>query len=147
MSGCLSIKLPRGIHSTSTDRIRMSSSTDWQVQTSVQSMSPPVSHWKNLFWMRLLQAMFKSLIGKPKDVSGIILNWTAMMLRQDLFGRLRGTRWLSWSRHCPTCREFVGSIPDGFTGIFHLHYPSCGTMALGSAQHLKEISARNISWG
>jgi len=37
-------------------------------------------------------------------------------------------------------------IPDGVTGIIHWHNPSGRTMALGSAQHLTEMSTRNISW-
>jgi len=39
------------------------------------------------------------------------------------------------------------SIPDGVIGIFHWHYPSGRTMALGLTQSLTEISTRNISWG
>jgi hypothetical protein len=33
--------------------------------------------------------------------------------------------------HCATNRKVAGSIPDGVTGIFHLHNPSGRTMALG----------------
>jgi len=40
-----------------------------------------------------------------------------------------GTRWRSWLRHCATSRKGAGSIPDGFTGIFHWHYPFGRTMA------------------
>ena len=29
--------------------------------------------------------------------------------------------------------EVAGSIPDGVTGIFHRHNPSCRTVALGSS--------------
>jgi hypothetical protein len=58
-----------------------------------------------------------------------------------------GTRWRSWLRHCATNRKVAGSIPDIVTGIFHWHNPSGRTMALGSTQHLTEISTRNISWG
>jgi hypothetical protein len=83
--------------------------------------------------------MFKILIGNPKDVSGIILKWTAMVYIQDLFGRLRGTKWFSLLRHCATFREFMGSIPDDIIGIFHLHYPSGGTMTLGSIQPLEKL--------
>ena len=60
---------------------------------------------------------------------------------------IRGTRWRSWLRHCPTSRKVAVSIPDGNTAIFHWHYPSGRTMALGSAQPLTEMSTRNISWG
>jgi hypothetical protein len=49
-------------------------------------------------------------------------------------------------RHCTTNWKVVGSIPDGVTGI-HWHNPSGRTMALGSTQHLAEMSTRNISWG
>ena len=41
----------------------------------------------------------------------------------------------------------MGSIPDGFTGIFHWRGPSDRTTALESTQPLSEMSARNISWG
>jgi len=37
-------------------------------------------------------------------------------------------------------------IPDGVTGIIHWHNPSGRIMALGSAQHLKEMSTGNNSW-
>ena len=40
-----------------------------------------------------------------------------------------------------------GSIPDGFTVIFHCHNPPGRTMALGSTQPLTEMSTRNISLG
>jgi hypothetical protein len=36
-----------------------------------------------------------------------------------------------------------GSIPDGFTGIFHWHNPSGRTMPLGLNQPLTEMSTRN----
>ena len=58
-----------------------------------------------------------------------------------------GTRWRSWLRHCVTNRKVAVSIPDGVTGIFHWHNLSGHTMALGSTQHLTEMSTRNISWG
>jgi hypothetical protein len=56
-------------------------------------------------------------------------------------------RWRSWLRHCATNRTVAGSIPDGVTGIFHLHNPSGRTMALGSTQPLTEMSTRNTFWG
>jgi len=37
-------------------------------------------------------------------------------------------------------------IPDGVTGIFHLHNPSGRSMALGLTQPLTEMSSSNISW-
>ena len=37
-------------------------------------------------------------------------------------------------------------FPIVSTGIFHWHNPSGRTVALGSAQSLTEISARNTSW-
>jgi hypothetical protein len=52
-----------------------------------------------------------------------------------------------WLRHWATNRKVAGSIPDGVIGIFHWHNHSGRTMALGSTQPLKEMSARNISWG
>jgi hypothetical protein len=36
--------------------------------------------------------------------------------------------------HCATRRKVAGSIPDGVIGIFHWHYLSGRTMALGSTQ-------------
>jgi len=52
-----------------------------------------------------------------------------------------------WLRCCATNRKVAGSIPAGVIGIFHSHNPSNRTMALGSTQPLKEMSARSISWG
>jgi len=43
-------------------------------------------------------------------------------------------------------RKVAGSIADGVTGIFNLHYPSGRIMALGSTQ-LTEMSTRSIFWG
>jgi hypothetical protein len=37
-------------------------------------------------------------------------------------------------------------LDDGVTGIFHLHNPSCRTMALGSTYRVTEMSTRNNSW-
>ena len=56
-------------------------------------------------------------------------------------------RWFSWLNPCATSLMFTCSIPDGFTGIFHSHYPSGRTVTLGSTQPLKEMSTRNTSWG
>jgi len=56
-------------------------------------------------------------------------------------------QWRSRLRHCATCRKVTGSIPNGFTGIFHWHNPSGRTMALGLTQPLTEMSTRSISWG
>ena len=55
--------------------------------------------------------------------------------------------WHSQFRHCATNWKVAGSIPDGVTGIFHWHYPSGRTMALGMTLPLTEMSTRNISWG
>ena len=55
------------------------------------------------------------------------------------------TRWRSWLRPCATSRK--GSVPDGVIGILHWCSPSGRTVALGSIQHLTEMSTRNISWG
>jgi hypothetical protein len=52
------------------------------------------------------------------------------------------TRWRSWLRHCATSRKVTGSIPDGVTGIFHLHNPSSRIMALGLTQPLTEKSKK-----
>jgi hypothetical protein len=56
----------------------------------------------------------------------------------------RGKWWRSSLRHCTTSREFAGSIPYAFTGLFSdiILY-----MALGSTQPLRIISTRNITWG
>ena len=48
--------------------------------------------------------------------------------------------WRSWLRHCTTSRKVAGSIPDGFTGIFHWHNLSGHNMALGLTQPLTELS-------
>jgi hypothetical protein len=52
-----------------------------------------------------------------------------------------------WLRYSATNRKVAGSIPDGVIGIFHWHNPSDRTMALGSTQHLTEMSIRCISLG
>ena len=52
-----------------------------------------------------------------------------------------------WLRCCATKRKVASSIPDGVTGIFHLHKPSNHTMTLGSTQSLTEMSTKSISWG
>jgi hypothetical protein len=41
----------------------------------------------------------------------------------------------------------VGSIPDEIIGFFNLPNPSSRTMALGSTQHLTEMSTRNLPAG
>ena len=56
--------------------------------------------------------------------------------------RRRRRRWL---RHCATSREFAGSVPDGFIGIFHWLNPSGRNMALGPIQPLTETSTWDIS--
>jgi len=50
-----------------------------------------------------------------------------------------------WTSLRITNLKDAGSIPDGVIGIFHWHTPSVPTMALGSAQHLPEMSTSNIS--
>jgi hypothetical protein len=78
------------------------------------------------------------------DFVVLVLHVTAVFV--TLYERL-GTRWRSWLRHCATNRNVAGSIPDGVTGILHLHNRSGRTMALGSTQPLTEMSTRNLSWG
>jgi hypothetical protein len=51
-----------------------------------------------------------------------------------------------WLRFCATNRKVAGSIPGGVTGILHSHNPSDRTVALGSTQHLTEMSTRSIFW-
>ena len=58
-----------------------------------------------------------------------------------------GMTWRTWLRHCIINWKVMDSIPDGVTGIFHLHNPSGLFMALGLTQPLTEMSTRNISWG
>jgi hypothetical protein len=54
----------------------------------------------------------------------------------------------SWLRHCTTRRKAAGSIPDGVIGIFHGHYPSGRTMALGLTRPLTENELRGLfPWG
>jgi hypothetical protein len=57
------------------------------------------------------------------------------------------TRWRGRLRHCATNRQVAGWIPNGVSGIFHLHNHFGRAMALVSTQPLKEKSTRNISWG
>jgi len=61
----------------------------------------------------------------------------------SVYGR---TRWRRYLKHCATRRMVAGSIPDGFTGIFHWLNPSDRTMALESAQLLTKMSTRSTSW-
>jgi hypothetical protein len=49
--------------------------------------------------------------------------------------------------YCATSRRVAGSIPDGVTGIFHLHTPYGHAMVLGLTQPVTETSTKNISWG
>jgi hypothetical protein len=49
--------------------------------------------------------------------------------------------------HCATSRKVAGSIPDGDTGIFHLHNRSGRNMVLASTRLLTEMSTMNIPWG
>ena len=55
-------------------------------------------------------------------------------------------RWRSWLRRCATSQKVAGSIPYGFTVIFHWSNSFDRTMAIGLTQLLKEISTTNISW-
>jgi hypothetical protein len=55
--------------------------------------------------------------------------------------------WRGWLKHCDTSRKVASSILNVVVGIFHLHNPSCYTMALGSTQSLTEMITRNISLG
>ena len=54
--------------------------------------------------------------------------------------------WGSWLRHCVTIWKVTASIPDGVTENFYAHSPSGLIKSLVSAQPLREMSARNISW-
>jgi hypothetical protein len=56
-----------------------------------------------------------------------------------------GTRWRNWLRHCAATRKVTGSIPDGVIGVFHWHYPSGRTMALGLTQPLTEMSTSTFT--
>jgi len=58
------------------------------------------------------------------STENIILNWNSITTC-----RFWGTRWRSCLRHCIKNRKVAGSIPDGVTGIFHLHNTSDRTMA------------------
>jgi hypothetical protein len=68
-------------------------------------------------------------------------------LYQCALSQWGGTRWRSWLRHCTTNRNVAGSIPEGVTGIFHLHNRSGRTMALGSTQPLTEMSTNGGKGG
>jgi len=57
-----------------------------------------------------------------------------------------GTKWRNWARNWATNPKILVSIPDDVLGIFHWHFLSGRTMALGSTQTLTEVSAGNISW-
>jgi hypothetical protein len=60
------------------------------------------------------------------------------------FLSLRGSA-VGWgTAHCAASRKIVGSIPDGVFEICHWLSPSGLTMALGSTQHLTEMSIRNL---
>jgi hypothetical protein len=53
----------------------------------------------------------------------------------------------SWLMHYATSRKVAGSIPHEVIGFFNLPNPSSRNMALGSTQHLTEISTRNLPGG
>jgi hypothetical protein len=59
----------------------------------------------------------------------------------------KGTAVAQWLRYCATNQKVAGSIPEGVTEFFIDINSSDRTMALGSTQHLTEMSTRNISWG
>jgi hypothetical protein len=65
----------------------------------------------------------------------------------NLYGKLGGTRWRSWLRHCATSRKIAGASPFGVIGIFHWSNPSSSSMSLGLTQPVPEMIIRNISWG
>jgi hypothetical protein len=65
----------------------------------------------------------------------------------SLYITLSGARGGAVVEACATNRKVAESIPDGVIGIFHLHNPSCRTVALESTQPLTEMSTKNISWG
>jgi hypothetical protein len=50
----------------------------------------------------------------------------------------------SWLRHYATSRKIAGSNPDEVIGFFSSPNPSSRTIALGSSQHLTEISTGNL---
>jgi hypothetical protein len=50
----------------------------------------------------------------------------------------------SWLRQYATCRKVAGSIPDEVIQFFNSPNSSSRTMALGSTQHLAEMSIRNL---
>jgi hypothetical protein len=79
----------------------------------------------------------------------VVINYFVliMLLPYFLLLPLLFTQWHSWLSHCATSRNFVGSIPDGVTGIFRWHNPSGKTVTLGLSQPLTENNTRNISWG
>jgi hypothetical protein len=58
-----------------------------------------------------------------------------------------GTAVAQWLRYCAKNHKVADSIPDGVMELFIDINPSDRTMALGSTQHLTEISTRSISWG
>jgi len=68
-------------------------------------------------------------------------------LLHDQYLPHRGYAVVQLVKACATSRKLAVSIPNGATGIFHLHNPSGRTMVLGSTQLLTEMSTRIISWG
>jgi hypothetical protein len=85
-------------------------------------------------------------LGRPTRSLVTILATLSRLIYVLVLSNIWGTRWRSWLRHCATSREVAGSIPDGVTGIFHLHNPFGRTMPLGLGRLLTEMSTRNISW-
>jgi len=57
---------------------------------------------------------------------------------------LWGTRWRTWLRHSATSRVDAGSVSSGVIGIFHFYNPSSRTVALGSAEPLKQTSKGKV---
>jgi hypothetical protein len=52
-----------------------------------------------------------------------------------------------WLRYCATNRKVAGSIPDGVSGIFHLHNPSDRTMALAVDSASNRNEYQEHFWG
>jgi hypothetical protein len=102
-------------------------------------------------WVEPRPLKMKALCSKHKEMPA---QWHSVTsLRTWILQHKTQLQWtlgyavMSWLRHCTTIQKVAGSIPNGFTGIFHWHNPSSCTMALGLTRPLTQMSTRIISWG
>ena len=120
------------------DKITFRTSLQAEIAVFFFFFRPPIK--KLILWHS-----FGGFVGTEWIITALEFSSSAFSLPLQFLSRC--TRWRSRLRHCATSRKVAGSIPDDIIRNFYWHNPSCRTMALGSTQHLTEMSTRNISLG